>query len=108
MSKIEDDFKKYSEYPEISGPMPYMDLILPKNDAKQVLQNMATAAQQKNQLLQDSAKRNQVDINKIEDFLCENYLQEDSTEYLVDGAILTCTNSTSQEVWIGKEDGKQY
>lgn len=60
------------------------------------------------ELLKDTAERNGVlENDDIDAFLLENYKDEQSKEYLVDGAVLTCTNSTKTNVSI-MIDGKMY
>lgn len=60
------------------------------------------------ELLKDTAERNELSENDdIDAFLQENYKDEQSKEYLVDGAALTCTNSTKTNVSI-MIDGKMY
>ena len=63
------------------------------------------ASDQQNKLLNETVERNDLSETELEDFLWENYQDEDSKEYLVNRAILTCTNCTSKDVYY---KGQQY
>ena len=54
-------------------------------------------------MVDDTAERNDLSDEEIEDFLYENYEDKESTEYIVDGAILTCTNCTIEDRYIKNE-----
>lgn len=102
--RIEEGFEKYLEYPELNEDryIPFKNdvKIFPSNDTQQILENISTSMELEQKLLQDSAVRNEIEYDEIEEFLSNNYEDENSTEYLVDGAILACTNSTVERVGI--------
>lgn len=54
-------------------------------------------------MVDETAERNNLSDEEIEDFLYENYQDKESTEYIVDGAILTCTNCTIEDQYIKNE-----
>ena len=62
------------------------------------INNGIVAYVQQKKLLKDTAERNEIPEDKIEEFLYRDYKKEESKEYLVDGAILTCTCSTKQDI----------
>ena len=63
------------------------------------------ASDQQNKLLNETVERNDLSETELEHFLWENYQDEDSKEYLVNRAILTCTNCTKKDVYY---KGQQY
>lgn len=67
--------------------------------------NAVNAYVKRQQLLTETAQRNDISREELEDFLYENYQDKKSKEYLVDGAILTCTGSRKEIVTI---DNKEY
>ncbi|MDE7478819.1 MAG: DUF4280 domain-containing protein [Lachnospiraceae bacterium] len=70
--------------------------------------NAITKVILKDQLVKDTAERYGLSPeDDIEAFMKECYQKEKSKEYLVDGAILTCTNCTKKDVSI-LIDGKKY
>lgn len=58
--------------------------------------NAVNAVVKRQQLLTETAQRNDISREDVEDFLYENYQDKKSKEYLVDGAILTCTGSKKE------------
>lgn len=109
--RIEEGFEKYLEYPELNedGYILFKNDVnfFPSNDPQQILENIFTSMELEQKLLHDSAVRNEIEYDEIEEFISNNYEDENSTEYLVDGAILTCTNSTVERVGI-KEGITEY
>lgn len=71
-----------------------------KEDMEQAEKNRQTAEEKQQELLEKTAERYWLEDDDIEDFLCESYADKESAEYLVDGAILTCTNCTREDVYI--------
>ena len=51
-------------------------------------------------MLNSTASRYGLDRDEVDDFLNKNYEDKESCEYLVDGAILTCTNCTKEPVTV--------
>lgn len=69
------------------------------SDVVQAASNVITSIKQEDQLLKNTKERYKLSSDdKIDEFLRENYQDELSKEYLVDGAILTCTNCTNKPV----------
>lgn len=56
------------------------------------------AQDKQEELLDETAKRNAMPEMELENFLRTNYKDEESKEYLVNGAILTCTNCTKKDI----------
>lgn len=56
------------------------------------------AADQQEKLLNETAKRYGMPDMELENFLRVNYENEKSKEYIVNGAILTCTNCTQKDI----------
>lgn len=56
------------------------------------------AADQQEKLLDETAKRYGMPDMELENFLRVNYENEKSKEYIVNGAILTCTNCTQKDI----------
>lgn len=78
-----------------------------KEDMEQAKKNKEAAEERLQQMLVETAERYWLEEDEVEDFLCENYEDKESCEYLVDGAILTCTNCTKEIVEIeDKKTGK--
>lgn len=71
-----------------------------KEDMEQAKKNKETAEEKLQEMLVETAERYGLEEDEIDDFLCENYEDKESCEYLVDGAILTCTNCTKEIVEI--------
>lgn len=69
-----------------------------KEDMEQAEKNRQVAEEKQRELLEKTAERYRLEDDEVEDFLCENYADRESCEYLVDGAILTCTNCTRDDV----------
>ena len=59
-------------------------------------------------LFAETAQRNDIPEENLTDFLYENYKDEESKEYLVDGAILTCTGSRKEKVTINCKTYEDY
>ncbi|MDE6388766.1 MAG: hypothetical protein K2L82_13290 [Lachnospiraceae bacterium] len=57
------------------------------------------AAIQQGRLLNETAERYDLSKGELESFLYANYQDEQSKEYLVNGAILTCTRCTKNNVF---------
>ncbi len=56
------------------------------------------AQDKQEELLDETAKRYAMPEMELENFLRANYKDEESKEYLVNGAILTCTNCTKKDI----------
>lgn len=56
------------------------------------------AQDKQEELLDETAKRFAMPEMELENFLRANYKDEESKEYLVNGAILTCTNCTKEDI----------
>ena len=70
-------------------------------DIYHATRNVKTANERQDQLKKDTATRYGLSPEEdLDAFLAEEYQREQSKEYLVDGAILTCTNCTNKTVWI--------
>lgn len=66
---------------------------------EEVAANKAAAEDTRKELRNQTAKRNNLsEEEEIDRFLYESYEDEKRTEYLVDGAILTCTMCTNEDV----------
>lgn len=72
-------------------------------DLAHAFANKRTAEELQQQMVDETAERNNLSDEEIEDFLYENYQDKESTEYIVDGAILTCTNCTIEDQYIKNE-----
>ena len=70
--------------------------------------NVGNAVIKRQQLLAETVQRNDISRENLEDFLYENYKDEESKEYLVDGAILTCTGSKKEIVTVNCKVYKDY
>lgn len=71
-------------------------------DCEQAQKNLDTVNEQQDKLNEDILERNN-SWKSIDEFLAEEYQDKTSKEYLVDGAILTCTNCTKETTYIGEE-----
>ena len=58
----------------------------------------ALAVAQQGKLLNDTKERYNLPQSELDNFLKANYQDEQSKEYLVNGAILTCTRCTKKDV----------
>lgn len=77
-------------------------------DMTQTAANTVVAMTKKKELVNSTAERNGLSSDEdIETFLKKNYKELESKEYLVDGAVLTCTNCTKEDVTV-LLDGKEY
>lgn len=76
-------------------------------DTIQAAVNTITANVTQKKLVNNTAERYSISGDDIEEFLYANYKDEKSKEYLVNGAILTCTNCTKENVEI-KDGDKIY
>ena len=77
-------------------------------DMAQGVKNAVTKVRLKSQLVEDTAERYGLSINdNVEELMRECYKKELSKEYLVHGAILTCTNCTNKDVTVCV-DGKNF
>ena len=90
------DIKDYLEYSDGTMAQRAADLA-------HAFSNKQTAEELQQQMVDDTAERNDLSDEEIEDFLYENYEDKESTEYIVDGAILTCTNCTIEDRYIKNE-----
>ncbi len=90
------DIKDYLEYSDGTMAQRAADLA-------HAFSNKQTAEELQQQMIDDTAERNDLSDEEIEAFLYENYEDKESTEYIVDGAILTCTNCTIEDRYIKNE-----
>ncbi|GFI02890.1 MAG: hypothetical protein HFI44_16180 [Lachnospiraceae bacterium] len=102
------DVKDYFEYSEKERAQnPDLDGIGRRLvDIYQAGWNAATADATLKGQISDTGERYDLEEDKIGEFLKKEYQDRESREYLVDGAILTCTNCTKREISIdagGKE-----
>ncbi len=72
-------------------------------DSAYAVKNKLVAEGLQQQMLDDTAERYSLPADEVEKFLFENYADKNSVEYLVDGAILTCTNCTVENKYIYKK-----
>lgn len=78
-----------------------------KIDEKQVEINEKIAEETKEKLLDNTAQTYEISLDEVDEFIMEEYADEQSAEYLVDGAILTCSNCTKKEIAVS-EGGIEY
>ncbi len=90
------DIKDYLEYSDGTMTQRAADLA-------HAFANKQTAEELQQKMVDDTAERNDLSDEEIEAFLYENYEDKESTEYIVDGAILTCTNCTIEDRYIKNE-----
>lgn len=94
MAKNVNHYREYSgEYETIEeGILDTMRAITNKFEAEDLQQ----------QMVDDTAEKYKLSEDEIEDFLCKSYADKESVsaEYLVDGAILTCTNCTAGDIYV--------
>lgn len=103
MDKNVEDYLEY-EYEDKNSKMtinPVLSAVVGKT--KQAIKNRIEKEKIQQQLLNDTAERYGLGKDEIDDFLFKSYEDEDSCEYLVDGAILTCTNCTRENVYVKDE-----
>ena len=103
MDKNVEDYLEY-EYEDKNSKMtikPVLSALVGKT--KQAIKNRIEKEKIQQQLLNDTAERYGLGKDEIDDFLFKSYEDEDSCEYLVDGAILTCTNCTRENVYVKDE-----
>ena len=90
------DIKDYLEYSDGTMTQRAADLA-------HAFANKQTAEELQQKMVDDTAERNDLSDEEIEAFFYENYEDKESTEYIVDGAILTCTNCTIEDRYIKNE-----
>lgn len=98
---------KYYEYTEEIKDKENYDIRsrmdMKKTDKKQHEENVKNAEETREKLISNSAVKYEQSLDKIEQFLSEEYSNPKSAEYLVDGAILTCSNCTKKDIAMPKE-----
>ncbi len=107
MSRKDELTRKASDYLEYDKKSGIFDsgvangLMSIGRDIYHATRNVKTANERQEQLKKDTAARYGLSPEEdLDAFLAEEYQREQSKEYLVDGAILTCTNCTNKTVWI--------
>lgn len=103
MAKKVEEYLEYSHEKDWQFQLTEPPFPTREYDLEQAEKNKTEAERIQRQLYNGTAVRNGLEEEEIDDFLWENYKDKESCEYLVDGAILTCTNCTRHEVYIKDE-----
>lgn len=111
--------RDYLEYGDVDFRAPYQPdrpvcttagevLDLLTADVTQAVDNLQEANETQQELLEDIMERNEEGLS-LDEFLAREYPDSESKEYLVEGAILTCTNSKRDMRMIMDEvKGREY
>ncbi len=105
MAEKDKSTRKVSDYLEYDKDSRIFDsgvangMMMLGMDIYQATQNVKAANEKQEDLKADTAERyGLLSDTDLDAFLAEEYKKELSKEYLVDGAILTCTNCTKEDV----------
>lgn len=92
----------YLEYKEIPKGKPGEAMLIHLRDSVKAADNLEEANKLQGRLCQDSEQRYDLMTSmELDALLQDQYQDRECREFLVDGAILTCTQSTRENQWVG-------
>lgn len=95
----------YLEYRRAPGRAPGEAILTPFTDSIKAADNLEEANKLQGRLCQDSEQRYGLMTSmELDALLQDQYQDRECREFLVDGAILTCTQSTREDQWVGSKE----